>query len=363
MKSESQFPKLPSLGELLQHPTVEKVVERVNQSTIAQRAAGFLTELQTSLRDKADQDIVPSLGQLAERLAQRLLGHSEHSLPVINATGEICSPRWQTPLAEVAVQEMLRVAGEFHASSELQQRATAQLCDLTGAESAWVVCNYHAAQQLVGQCQGVEVETTQYAGLLNPAEYGLLPVQTLTDYVQADAELIVCDAAGLLGGPSCGVILGRRQAVEEVRCHADVESFDADAMILVALLSTLDIYRNQKRVIHQIPIWQLLSAPIENLQQRSERLAPLIADSCEVADAIPAAGESTWFETPQMRLAGPTWAVKLQPAQQSPEEFSQLLRNSLPPVAARIESDGIWLDLRSMFPRWDQRLVEVFQTT
>ncbi|MCG8451322.1 MAG: hypothetical protein MI725_17290, partial [Pirellulales bacterium] len=139
MKPESQFPKLPSLSELLQHPTVEKVVERVNQSTIAQRATGFLAELQTSLRERADQGVVPSLNQLAERLAQRLLGQAAHALPIINATGEICSPRWQAPLADVAVQEMLRVAGEFHESTNThQQQAGALLCSLTGAESAWV---------------------------------------------------------------------------------------------------------------------------------------------------------------------------------------------------------------------------------
>ena len=361
MKTESQFPKLPSVSELLRHPTVEKVVARVNQSTIAGRATGFLAEVQASWREASEKGVVPSLGQMAERLAQRLMGQPMHASPVINATGEICSTRWQAPLADAAVQEMLHLAGEFHESATPQQeQACALLTELTGAESAWVVSSYQVATQLI---QDVAADLAQYAGLVDPAIHGHLPVKTITARVESGVELVVCDGAGLLGGPSCGIIVGRRQAVDSLKQHPWAGVVEAEALPLVALVSTLSTYRISEQVIHQIPVWQLLSAPQENLQQRCERLATLIAESKAVVEAVPTSSESTWYASDLMQLAGPTWAIKLLPAEQSPEQLIHHLEKSLPLVVPRLQEDAVWLDLRSVFPRWDQPLVEAFQTT
>jgi hypothetical protein len=361
MKPESHFPKLPSVSELLQHPAVEKVVDRMNQSTIAQRATGFLAELQTSWRDASVGSVMPSLGQMAEGLAQRLMGKPDHAAPVINATGEICSPRWQAPLADAAVQEMLRLAGEFHEpASSLQQQASALLCELTGAESAWVVSSYRVATRLV---QDTEAELAQYAGLIDPLEFGLLAVPTLTARVTARAELVVCDGAGLLGGPSCGIIVGRRAAVERLQQQPWSDVVGAESLPLVALVSTLSTYRMPGQVIHRIPIWQLLSAPRKNLQQRCERLATLIAESDTVAEAVPTSSKSTWYVSDSMQLAGPTWAIRLLPDGQSLEQFVLSLEKSVPTVVAHIADNAVWLDLRSVFPRWDQQLVAAMQST
>jgi len=78
MKPDSPLPKLPSLSELLKHPTLERIVDQVNQTTIAQRATGFLEEIRASLPQPSVQGFVPSIHQLAERLARRLLDPSEH---------------------------------------------------------------------------------------------------------------------------------------------------------------------------------------------------------------------------------------------------------------------------------------------
>ena len=202
MKSESRLPKLPSMTELLQHPSVEKVLQRVNQSTVAQRATGFLAELHSSWRDKAEQG-VPSLSQLAERLAQRLMGQPVHAAPAINATGQIFSSRWQTPLSDAAQQEMLRVAGEFHESTPAQQQQVcALLCELTGAEAAWVLSSYRVASELASGCEDFCADLANIAGLVDPSESGYAPaampsVRTISARIESGAELVVCDGAGL----------------------------------------------------------------------------------------------------------------------------------------------------------------------
>mgnify|MGYP001168192218 CR=1 FL=1 len=241
----------------------------------------------------------------------------------------------------------------------MQQQASALLCELTGAESAWVVSSYRVATRLV---QDTEAELAQYAGLIDPLEFGLLAVPTLTARVTARAELVVCDGAGLLGGPSCGIIVGRRAAVERLQQQPWSHVVGAESLPLVALVSTLSTYRMPDQVGHRIPIWQLLSAPRKNLQQRCERLATLIAESDTVAEAVPTSSKSTWYVSDSMQLAGPTWAIRLLPDGQSLEQFVLSLEKSVPTVVAHIADNAVWLDLRSVFPRWDQQLVAAMQS-
>ena len=90
-KSDSPLSKLPSIGELLKHPRLQGVVDRINQTTLANRASRFLEETQSFLRRRAEQ--VPSIHELAERFARHLLGEQRTGSAVINATGVVLGAR------------------------------------------------------------------------------------------------------------------------------------------------------------------------------------------------------------------------------------------------------------------------------
>ena len=72
MKPEPLLPKLPSLGELLKHPTVQRVVERVNQTTVAQRSAGFLEELRSNLVADGFMGAEENLNSIAREISQHV---------------------------------------------------------------------------------------------------------------------------------------------------------------------------------------------------------------------------------------------------------------------------------------------------
>ena len=359
MKRDPSFPNLPSIGELLKHPTVERIVDRVNQTTIAQRATGFLEELRSNLHRQSDRGVVPSIHQLAERLTRRLLGPTQHGYPVINATGAVWGDRWPAPpLADVAVHEMLRLASEYHvAENELLEQVTAALVDLTSAEAAWVGSSFESAASTVQTAVEGSVDLANYVGLTDPASFGLTHVDTIDDRLATGADVVVCDGAGILGGPRCGIVVGRRKQIEALKQLPATTTCVADVLTLAALDATLGIYRSQDRVVHQIPALQLLSTPLANLQQRCERLAPLIEESGAVAEALPTQCESAWYDARAAKYAGPTWALRLRPTADSVQDLAQLLHDSSPQVVGREQQDAIWLDMRAVFPRWDQQLV------
>ncbi len=361
MKPESPFPKLPSLGELLQHPTVQGVVERVNQTTIAQRAAGFWDELQTGWKEQGG---MPSVGELAERLAHRLLGRSHHCTPQVNATGVLCSRRWQAPLAEAAVHELLRFASDYQQpSAALMEQAAASLVKLTGAEAAWVASSFEAAVSMTGQCEGATLVSSPLIGLLDPTDFGRGHVDTITGRLDDGADLVVVDGSGLLGGPRCGIVVGSKRFIEQIQKSELAPALAAEAMVLAALEATLEIYRTPEKVIHQIPVLQLLSTPLENLQQRCERIAPLLAECEQIESAEVVARESIWLDAGDSQMSAASWAIALRPAHGSVERLAHLFEQATPQVVGREEEGAYVLDFRAIFPRWDQQLITTLEQT
>jgi len=358
MKPESPFSKLPSLSELLSHPAVAQVVKRVNQTTIAQRATGFLEELQSNLKQRWDQGHVPSLGQLAERFARRLLGPAQTSLPAVNATGTVLGERWQAlPLAEPAVDEVVRLASEYHLGDQaLLDRIHNVLKDLTGAEAALIVSSFRAAADIVRN-RNARVDLARYSGILNPGEHGLSSYSNLTERLRTGSDLVVVDGAGLIGGPPCGIIVGKREFVEAASHDSFAVLAKPDNLMLAALAATLNIYEKSERVIHQIPLWQLLTAPLENLEQRAQRLAMLMSASERIESATPTSYDGIWCDGDGVKLSGPSWAIVVKPHANAFEEVAASLQDATPQVVARVQENEIWLDLRGVFPRWDQHLV------
>jgi L-seryl-tRNA(Ser) seleniumtransferase len=445
MKLDPHLPQLPSIGELLEHPRVKGVVARINGSTLAHRAAGFLDELKSSLTERAGRIEMPSVTQLAERLARRLLGEPLSSGPVINATGVVVGdPDFTPPLADAAVHAMTQIASEYHRrSAELQKAIEHELCSLTGAEAALVLNSFDAALNVVftataanrevlvaegavapntgidwrrlaarhsavlrtsagdaaalaaaveqgdqpaaivrspeaeglattgevasiaNRVNALFVDVASMAGVVDPAAYGLQSVETLRERLASDADLVIAGGAGLLGGPVCGIIVGKRKLVESAASHYLASIASLDAAPAAALHATLAAYRDDHdgRAAFAIPVLQLLSTPLANLQQRADRLAALIAVSPLAASAEARAAESPWRRAGNVSLLAPTWIVAIRPATGDAASLLARLRQRPYPIVGTELDGAVHLDLRSVFPRWDQQLVAAFEST
>jgi L-seryl-tRNA(Ser) seleniumtransferase len=436
MKLEPHLPQLPSISELLEHPRVKGVVARINRSTLAQRATGFLEELRGSLVQRAGKVEVPSVAQLAERLARRLLGEPAGGGPVINATGIVIGDSQLTPpLSDAAVHAMVQTAGDYHATQAPSLQAAEELlCELTGAERALVVSSFDAALTLVMsavssnrdfilvtepdiQLAGVDwswlaarsaavcrpcsasisavsaglaakpqpaavvrgglpdgalsirelaqlardarlIDAAPHAGILNPRLYGFESIETLGDRIAAGADVVIADGSNLVGGPSCGIILGNGLSVAQAADHALARLLHAAPTAAASLGATLSAYKSDKDepVAFNIPVWQLLSAPRANWQQRAERLTPQIGTVAGVASAEAREVRSAW-RGDRSSAESLSWAIAVRPDAASPSELLERLQLQPYPVIAKVIDEAVQLDLRSVFPRWDQELI------
>ena len=131
-----------------------------------------------------------------------------------------------------------------------------------------------------------------------------------------------------------------------------------DKIILAALAATLRLYRDIPTAEESLPLLARLIAPIENLRNRAERLAPQLAAAAAISQAQ-AVEDKTFLgggSVPAQQI--PTWCVALTPHEMNVDELSKRLRTGTPAIVGRIQQDRLLLDLRSVLPHQDAAIVE-----
>ncbi len=450
---------LPSVHELLESPPLKKLVERISHNALVAGVRTVLEEVGHELQTAASDRTLPSVSDLAERVARRVVATPAAALqPVINATGQFLDHGLgRAPLAEEAIAEMAAVAREYAsldinlASGRPCQRG-AEIEDLLrgfcGAEAAFVVNNNAAATILslaalasgrdvlisrsqlisVGRSYHVpdavaasgavlrEVGTTnkteiddyvraitsatavimlvrQAAGpnasqgavslaeLVGLGKQRRLPVihnlgsATVIDLeplgiagqpvvgesIAAGADLVLLSGDKLLGGPQCGIIVGRAALIETIKGHPLARAMRVDKLRLAALAATLRLYRDPQQARLSIPILHLLTTAPENLKNRAERLAPQAAAAPAIAEAEAVADTTRLDRLGEPTCDMPTWCLALRPAAMTVDGLAAALRAGTPAVVGRLGGDRLLLDLRTVPPVQDIPLIRALE--
>ena len=212
--------------------------------------------------------------------------------------------------------------------------------------------------ELVGRCRGRDVALIHdlgAGGVMSLPNTKLGGQPTAQESLSAGADLVLVRGDMLLGGPSCGILLGRKPLVERIAGAALAPLLRPARLSLAALAATLRLYREPDRARLLIPVLRLLTTSAENLRNRAERLAPQAAATAAVAEAQAVADVAYLQGEPSEAAKLPTWCIALRPATGSAERLDESLRAGAPPVFGRLFEDRLLLDLRSVLPRHDVR--------
>ena len=193
------------------------------------------------------------------------------------------------------------------------------------------------------------------------SRYGISGEPVVGDSLRAGADVVLFSGDKLLGGPQCGIILGRKGLIQQIVQHPLARALRVDKLTLAALLETLRLHQDREAAERSLPLLSLLSTSGANLQQRAQRLAPQLAacPAIKSAEVVESQGYLGGGSVPSQSL--PSWAVSLQPSRGSVDELARLLRMGTPAVFGRIYKDRLLLDLRAVFPREDMRIAEAAQ--
>ena len=94
--------------------------------------------------------------------------------------------------------------------------------------------------------------------LYDLSRYGLTDEPVVEDSLRAGADLVLFSGDKLLGGPQCGIIVGRTDAIEQLRANPLWRALRVDKMTLAALQATLEIHR-AGQAFTEIPVLRQLS--------------------------------------------------------------------------------------------------------
>jgi L-seryl-tRNA(Ser) seleniumtransferase len=205
------------------------------------------------------------------------------------------------------------------------------------------------------------IDCLGYGSLSDLSDFGLPDAPVVSKCVGAGADLVLFSGDKLVGGPQCGIIVGRRQLVEKIQKHPLARALRIAPPLLAALAATLDLYRDQEQARQKIPLLELLATPLDNLKNRSQRLASQIQATRSVRSTDVVEGTTSLAGNAVAGQELPTCVIVVEPEGMAADKLAGLLRQSSPPLIARVEDDRVLLDLRSVFPRHDIQLVETIE--
>lgn len=207
--------------------------------------------------------------------------------------------------------------------------------------------------ELVAMCaeRGIPVIHDLGSGLLlDLSAWGLTGEPLARDAVAAGAALVLMSGDKLLGGPQAGVILGTGAAVARLRANPLTRALRPDKLTLAALAATLRLYLDPAAAMAQIPTLTMLTAPVERLFERGQRIADELAAAGVVARVGESESEAGAGAFPGRRLRSAAVALR------DDGTVAARLRGTEPPVVARVARGEVLLDVRSVPERDDRAL-------
>jgi L-seryl-tRNA(Ser) seleniumtransferase len=184
--------------------------------------------------------------------------------------------------------------------------------------------------------------------LIDLSKYGLPYEPTPAQSLREGADLVSFSGDKLLGGPQAGIVVGRRDLVEEMARHPLARALRIDKLTLAALEATLKLYLEPEKVLDKIPTLKMLTLSPAKLRRRARALASQIEKACpslkvSLSEDYSQAGGGS---LPLAQL--PTWVVSIESDQITANQLEELLRKNEPPIIARIKEDRLLLDLRTL---------------
>ena len=179
--------------------------------------------------------------------------------------------------------------------------------------------------------------------LLSLEPWGLRGEPTLPEAVRAGATLVLASGDKLLGGPQSGIVLGTRDAVQQLARNPLARALRVDKLTLSALEATLALYRDPAAAVREIPVLAMLAAPVDAIRTRAERLRDALVQAQHPCDIAPSEGSVGGGAFPTARLA--SWSVALVG---DANALERRLRTAEHPVVGRVADGRLRLDLRSV---------------
>jgi L-seryl-tRNA(Ser) seleniumtransferase len=192
----------------------------------------------------------------------------------------------------------------------------------------------------------LSVEDLGGGALVDLARYGLPHERTVSEAVADGIDIVAFSGDKLLGGPQCGIVVGRAAAIARLRANPLLRALRVDKGTLAALAATLRLYVVGD--VENIPFYAMLACTREDLVSRA-------SDVVASVRAHAAGGHARHLETVAYAGGGsaplaalPSYGIAFARDDVSANAVARQLRIRSPRIVARVEGDEIIVDLRTI---------------
>src|SRR3954454_8674921 len=194
-----------------------------------------------------------------------------------------------------------------------------------------------SVEELIAQAREQRVPMLYDEGtgrIVDISKYGFEKKETIRELIAMGVDAIACSTDKLIGATQGGLLLGRESIIAKCRKHPLMRAFRAGKESYAIIAETLRAFATERHE-QRIPIYRMLSLPLDALRERAKSLG-----AQTIVDSRCALGGGT---TPTETIPSIAIAVAGNPN----EQYTRFLRND-PPIAGRIVDDRFTLDMRTL---------------
>ena len=187
---------------------------------------------------------------------------------------------------------------------------------------------------------------------MDTTKYGLPFEPSIMDSINDGSHMTLFSGDKLLGGPQCGIIVGKKDSIEKINKNPLARAARIDKLNLYILNNSLTSYISKSKT-EKIPSWSLIKLGSEEIKKRANLiLEKLPKEFFRLTQCKSTIGGGTFPET-----YIDSYGIKMTEKNLTKKLESYLLNMKLP-ILGKVENDNLVIDLRTIFNEYDNYLIE-----
>ena len=197
--------------------------------------------------------------------------------------------------------------------------------------------------------------------LIDYSKYGFVYEPTVQESIKKGMDVVTFSGDKMLGGPQAGIIVGKKKYIDRMRKNQLTRALRIDKMTLAALEGTMQHYLEEAEAIKNIPTLNMLLCPKEELKKRAQKLKRKLQNKTNkftftIDNDYSMVGGGS-MPTEKME----TYVIKVKSESFTTQQIEDKLRMNEVAVIVRIYNNEVILDLRTLFEKDYEIIVEAFK--